>query len=215
MINKCNLQFSVFHIGLKRVIILLFLSGISVVTEGQTRYAFVNLDYILENIPDYAKAQQELNAYSVKLQGEVDVLYQEITEMQNKYNSDKVFLTPAMREEREKAIAAKENKALMLQQQYFGPKGELFAKREELVKPLQDEVLEVIKDVAKEGNFGLIIDVAADNSILYYDAKLDKSKNVLRKLGYSIKSEGTGPLNEAAESLLKKTTLPDAKVKVE
>ena len=86
-------------------------------------------------------------------------------------------------------IAAKENKARLLQQQYFGTDGYLFAKREELVKPLQDEVLAVIKDVAKEGNFGMIIDVAADNSVVYFDPKLDKSNVVLRKLGYSVKKK--------------------------
>ena len=92
-------------------------------------------------------------------------------------------------EDREKEIAAKENKARLLQQQYFGTDGYLFAKREELVKPLQDEVLAVIKDVAKEGNFGMIIDVAADNSVVYFDPKLDKSNVVLRKLGYSVKKK--------------------------
>lgn len=176
---------------LKRAIILLFLSCTFVLVNGQngTRYAFVNLDYILNSIPDYAKAQKELDAYSLKLQGEVDVIYQEIAELMGKYNADKVFLTATMREQREKAIAEKENKARLLQQKYFGTKGELFAKREELVKPIQDEVLEVIKDIAKDGNFGIIIDVAADNSVVYYDPKLDKSKVVLRKLGYTVKSE--------------------------
>ena len=77
----------------------------------------------------------------------------------------------------------------MLQQQYLGTDGYLFAKLEELVKPLQDEVLAVIKDVAKEGNFGMIIDVAADNSVVYFDPKLDKSNVVLRKLGYSVKKK--------------------------
>lgn len=152
---------------------------------AQTRYAFVNLDYILTNVPDYAKAQQELDEYSRKLQAEVDAVYQEIAEMQNKFNADKVFLTASMREQREKAIAEKENKARLLQQNYFGPRGELFIKREELVKPIQDEILEVVKDLAKEGNYGLILDVSADNSVLFYDPKLDKSKTVLRKLGYS------------------------------
>ncbi|MEG2791571.1 MAG: OmpH family outer membrane protein, partial [Odoribacter sp.] len=152
-----------------------------------TRYAFVNLEYILNNIPDYAKAQEELNHYSQKLQAEIDAVYVEVAELQGKYNADKVFMTPSMREQREKEIAAKENKARLLQQQYFGTNGVLFAKREELVKPLQDEVLAVIKDIAKEGNFGMIIDVAADNSVVYYDPKLDKSNIVLRKLGYSVK----------------------------
>lgn len=198
---------------IQRVIILLFLSCTLGNVSAQTRYAFIDLDYILQNIPDYAKAQQELNDYSLKLQAEVDAVYKEIEEMQNKYNADKVFLTATMREQREKTIAAKENKAMLLQQQYFAPKGELFLKREELVKPIQEEVLEVIKDVAKEGNYGLVIDIAADNSVIYYDPKLDKSKTVLRKMGYTIKAEGA--MNEAVESLLKKANLPDAKVKVE
>lgn len=176
---------------LKRVIFLLILSCSLFSGLAQTRYAFINLEYILTNIPDYAKAQQELDAYSVKLQSEVDAVYQEIAEMQTKYNSDRVFLTPAMREQREKAIAEKENRAHLLQQHYFGPAGELFAKREELVKPIQDEVLEVIKDIAKEGNYGMILDISADNSVMFYDPKLDKSKTVLRKLGYSTgKGEG-------------------------
>ena len=172
-------------IQLKTIIILLFLSCITGMGMAQSRYAFVNMDYILEHIPDYAKAKQELDEYSRKLQADIDALYAEITEMRDKYNSERVFLTPPMREQREKAIAEKENKARVLQQNYFGPNGELFLKREELIKPIQDEVLDVIRDVAKEGNFGVVIDISADNSVIYYDPKLDKSKNVLRKLGYS------------------------------
>lgn len=189
MHNKCNIGLSISIFQLKKAIILLFLCGLWGYSAAQsgTRYAFVNLDYILASIPDYAKAQQELNVYSQKLQMDIDAVYEEVRVMRDKYNSDKVFLTASMREEREKAIAAKENKARLLQQQYFGTQGALFAKREELVKPLQDEVLEVIRDIAKEGNFGMIIDVAADNSVIYFDPKLDKSNVVLRKLGYTVK----------------------------
>lgn len=189
MNNKYNFRFTMAFFQLKRAIILLFLC-ITVsfaYAQSGTRYAFVNLDYIMRSIPEYAKAQQELDAYSLKLQAEIDALYQEIAEMQNKYNADKVFLTATMREQREKTIAEKENKARLLQQEYFGTRGALFLKREELVKPLQDEVLEVIKDVAKDGNYGVIFDISADNSVVYYDPKLDKSDVVLRKLGYSVK----------------------------
>lgn len=190
MNNKCHILFSIFNFQLKTGFILLFLCCTVGLASGQTgtRYAFVNLEYILSNIPDYVKAQEELDDYSLKLQAEVDALYHEIAEMQNKYNADKVFLTATMREQREKAIAEKENKARLMQQQYFGTKGFLFAKREELVKPLQDEVLEVIKDVAKDGNFGVIFDISADNSVVFFDPKLDKSNVVLRKLGYTVKS---------------------------
>lgn len=187
--NKYHFDNAFFNIQLKSGFILLFLSCTLSFAHAQsgTRYAFVNLEYILNSIPDYQKAQQELNDYSLKLQTAIDAVYGEINEMQSKYNADKVFLTPTMREQREKEIAARENKARLLQQEYFGTRGALFAKREELVKPIQDEVLEVIKDVAKEGNFGMIIDVSADNSVVFFDPKLDKSDLVLRKLGYTVK----------------------------
>ena len=155
--------------------------------QSGTRYAFVNLEYILDHLPDYNKAQQELDAFSQKLQEEIDAVYAEISALRSKYQADQVFLTPAMKEQREKEIASLENKARILQQQYFGPKGVLFAKREELVKPLQEEISAVIKDVAREGNFGMIIDVSADRSVVFFDPKLDKSDVVLRKLGYTVK----------------------------
>lgn len=180
-----------YHFRLKRGFILLILSCTLSLAQAQsgTRYAFVNLEYILNSIPDYQKAQAELDDYSQKLQADIDAVYTEVAEMQSKYNADKVFMTPSMREQREKEIAAKENKARLLQQQYFGSNGALFAKREELVKPLQDEIIAVIRDIAKEGNFGMIIDVAADNSVIFFDPKLDKSNLVLRKLGYSVKKQ--------------------------
>lgn len=176
---------------LKSGFIFLFLCCLFIETKAQsvTRYAIVNLEYILKSIPDYAKAQEELDNYSLKLQADIDALYLEVADLQSKYNADKVFLTPSMREQREKEIAAKENNARLLQQQYFGTNGVLFAKREELVKPLQDEVLAVIKDIAKEGNFGMVVDVSADNSVVYFDPKLDKSNVVLRKLGYAVKKQ--------------------------
>lgn len=176
---------------MKRGIIILFLCGLffDVCAQSMTRYAFVNLEYILDNIPEYARAQEELNAYSQKLQAEIDKIYTEIANLQSKYNADKVFLTVTMRERREEEIAAWENKARVLQERYFGSSGLLFAKREELVKPLQDEVVAAIKEVAREGNFGMIIDVSADNSVVYFDPKLDKSNVVLRKLGYTVKKD--------------------------
>lgn len=192
--NPCKLHLpepGIFNFQLKSGFILLILCCACFFVHAQsgTRYAFVNLEYILNSIPDYQKAQTELNEYSQKLQADIDAVYAEIAEMQGKYSADKVFLTPSMREQREKEIAAKENKARLLQQEYFGTRGALFAKREELVKPLQDEILAVIKDIAKEGNFGMIIDVAADNSVVYFDPKLDKSNLVLRKLGYTVKKK--------------------------
>ena len=108
------------HFKLKNGFILLFLSCIWSTAQAQsgTRYAFVNMEYIFSCIPDYAKAQQELDDYSQKLQADIDAVYAEIAEMQSRYNADKVFLTPSMREDREKEIAAKENKVQELTAKY-------------------------------------------------------------------------------------------------
>ncbi|GHV69400.1 membrane protein [Bacteroidia bacterium] len=153
--------------------------------SGQTRYAFVDMEFILKNVPDYGKAKEELNAYSLKLQTELDSIYKAINELQEKYVADKVFLTPVMRDKREKEIADKENKAQLLQQNYFGPKGELYKRREELMRPIFDEINEIIRDIAKDGNFGGIWDVSVEKSIVYFDPKLDRSALVLKKMGYS------------------------------
>ncbi|MDR0982021.1 MAG: OmpH family outer membrane protein [Culturomica sp.] len=174
---------------MKKFLIFVFLSSVAFYCQAQTRIGYVDMEYILNNIPDYTKAKEELNVYSLKLQGEVDELYKQITEAQSKYNSEKVFLTPVMREKREKDIAEQENKARLLQEKYFGPKGDLSAKREELFKPILDEINEVIKDIAKEGNFAAIQDISVSRSILYFDPKLDRSTTVLRKMGYTPEKE--------------------------
>ena len=185
------------HFKLKNGFILLFLSCIWSTAQAQsgTRYAFVNMEYIFSCIPDYAKAQQELDDYSQKLQADIDAVYAEIAEMQSRYNADKVFLTPSMREDREKEIAAKENKARLLQQQYFGTDG---------FRGKAGEVL-TAEHAFRTGRFlgwyyanrhasgtaRIVIgkDIAADNSVVYFDPKLDKSNVVLRKLGYSVKKK--------------------------
>lgn len=148
------------------------------------RYAFVDTDYILSNIPAYKAAQQKLNQLSADWQKEIEDEYAEVEKMVKDYQTEKVLLTNEMKKQREAEIAAKNRQVKELQKKFFGPQGELFQKRQELIKPIQDEVYNVIKDIAESGNYAIIFDTAAGATILFTDPKYDKSDEVLEKLGY-------------------------------
>ncbi|PLX19806.1 MAG: hypothetical protein C0597_04925 [Marinilabiliales bacterium] len=148
------------------------------------RYAYVDTDYILSNIPAFKAAQDKLNQLSVDWQKEIEAEYAIVDKMYKDYQSEKVLLTKDMIKQREAEIAAKDRSVKDLQKRFFGPEGELFQKRQELIKPIQDEVYTVIKDIAESGNYAIIFDTAAGATILFTDPKYDKSDEVLEKLGY-------------------------------
>ncbi|HAF30620.1 MAG TPA: hypothetical protein DCG75_16385 [Bacteroidales bacterium] len=148
------------------------------------KYAFVDTDYILNNIPAYKAAQDKLNQLSADWQKEIEVEYTIVDRMYKDFQAEKVLLTNEMIKQREAEIAAKDKEIKDLQKRFFGPGGELFKKRQELVKPIQDEVYNVIKNIAESGNYAIIFDTAAGASILFTDPKYDKSDEVLEKLGY-------------------------------
>ncbi len=148
------------------------------------RYAYVDTEYILTNIPAYKAAQDKLNQLSVDWQKEIETEYEIVSQMWKEFQSEKILLTKEMIKQREDEIAAKDRAVKDLQRRFFGPEGELFKKRQELIKPIQDEVYAVIKDIAESGNFAIIFDTAAGATILFTDPKFDKSDEVLEKLGY-------------------------------
>jgi outer membrane protein len=169
---------------MKRIVALsiLLLAGIGLI-QAQ-KFAFVDTEYILNNIPAYKAAQDQLDKYSAELQKEVENKYTEIDEMYKKFQAEKVLLSDEMKSKREEEIITKEKEVKDLQKKYFGNDGSLFKKREELVKPIQDEVYNAVKEIAAEGGFAGIFDTSADASILFSDPKYDKSDQVLEKLGY-------------------------------
>ena len=148
------------------------------------RYAFVDSDYILNNIPAYKAAQDKLNKLSLDWQKEIEAGYTEVEKIIKEFNTEKILLTDEMIKQRETEIYAMEKAVKDLQHRFFGPKGELFVKRQELIKPIQDEIYNVIKDIAEKGNYAIIFDTAAGATILFTDPKFDKSDEVLEKLGY-------------------------------
>ncbi|MCH8545634.1 MAG: OmpH family outer membrane protein [Cryomorphaceae bacterium] len=150
----------------------------------QQRIGIVDTEKILKRIPEYNTAQKQLDQLSGTWEGEVEALMLEASGMEKSYRAEKVLLTDEMRKEREEAIAKKQKEARELQRKYFGPKGELFKKRMELVKPIQDQVYNAIQDVALRRKFDLILDKANALTILYVSDKMDISDEVLVKLGY-------------------------------
>ena len=169
---------------MKKIIIILTVFIISLSSSFAQKYAFVDTEYILGNIPAYESAQDQLDQLSVEWQKEIENIYAEIDKMYKDFQAEKVLLTEEMKRKREDEIINKEKEAKEVQKKYFGREGDLYKKRQELVKPIQDEIFNAVKEIAIEGNFAVIFDTAGSVSMLYTDPKYDKSDDVLEKLGY-------------------------------
>lgn len=168
----------------RTVVFILFFLISGGITMAQ-KYAFVDTEYILGNIPEYETAQNQLDELSKKWQTEIEGLYKEVEKMYNEYQADKVLLSEEMKKQRENEIIEKEREAKELQRKYFGQEGDLFKKRQELIKPIQDDIYDAVKQIAEEGNYAAIFDVAAGGiSVLYFDTKYDISDEILSKMGY-------------------------------
>ena len=159
---------------------LLLFVGVSMAQK----FAFVDSDYVLQNIPSYNAAQTELDKVSETWEAEVAVEYTEIETMYKTYQSERVLLTDAMKKKREDEILARERQVKELQAKYFGPDGDLSKKRLELVKPIQDAIYKAEKELSAEGSYAVIFDTASGASILYSNPRYDLSDEILEKLGY-------------------------------
>lgn len=165
----------------------------AVVTATAQRFAYVDTDYILENIPQYNDKQAQLDEIAVQWQGEIEALYAEIDRMYKDYQAEQILLTDEMKKKREDDIMEKEQEAKELQRKRFGYQGDLFQKRQQLVKPLQDQVYDAIKDVAKGRGYAVIFDKASAMTMLYTNSKYDLSDDILEELGFSVEDDaGTG-----------------------
>lgn len=167
-----------------RRIFLALLLVVAVNTVNAQRFAYIDTKYVLDNIPEYASAQEQLNIITKEWQGEIQNRYSEVEKLYKEYEVEKVLLSNELKRKREEEIIEKENEIKELQKKYFGTGGDLFTKRQELIKPIQDKVFNAVKEIGEEGNYAMIIDVASGMGILYNDPKFDKSDEVLQKLGY-------------------------------
>lgn len=167
----------------KIMIAMLMLLGSSSVWAQ--KFALVDMDYILKNIPAYERASEQLNQVSKKWQAEVDALTTEAQTLYKNYQSEAVFLSEEQKTKREDAIVAKEKEAAELKKKYFGPEGELYKKRESLMAPIQEEIYNAVKDISDQKGYSLILDRASDAGIIFASPKIDISNEVLTKLGYN------------------------------
>lgn len=147
------------------------------------KFAFVDTKYILEQMPDYTSAQQELDHQSSLWQKEVDDRWDQIKRMRDAYNAEAVLLTEDMKKSRQDEIAKKENEARELQKKRFGVKGDLFKKREELIQPIQDRIYQAVQEVAGTSYLAVFDIGGVNNNVLFANPKFDKSDAVLKKLG--------------------------------
>ena len=149
------------------------------------RYAYVDSKYILENMDEYKEAQLEIDAMSKRWQETIEAKMAELDRMRRAYEAEKILLTESLRAQREQEIKDKEKEIRDYQRSKFGVNGELFKKRQELIQPLQDDIFNAIKELAKERSYALIFDKGTNTNILFADPKYDKSDVILKKLGYS------------------------------
>lgn len=154
-------------------------------TANAQKFALVDMEYILKNIPAYERANEQLTQVAKKWQAEVDALNTEAQTMYKNYQNEVVFLSQEQKKERQEAIMNKEKEASELKRKYFGPEGELFKKRTSLMTPIQEEIYNAVKDIADLRGYSLILDRASDTSIIFGSPKIDISNEVLSKLGYS------------------------------
>ena len=162
---------------------VMFLLGITVNAQQNQRIAYVDSDYILENIPEYADAQEEINQLSKKWEKEITALFQEAQELDREYQAESVLLSEDQKRKKKEAITAKRQEAENLRMQYYGPEGELFAKRAELIQPIQEKVYNAINQVALTKNYAFVFDKAAGTSMLYCSDKNDISDEILDEIG--------------------------------
>lgn len=151
--------------------------------NGGQAIAYIDLQYILKNLPQYESANDQINLISKRWQKEIETADQEAKVLVANYQTEQIFLSEKMKKEREKEILDKENEVLELKRKYFGENGELFKKREALLKPIQDEIYTAVQDVANEQFIQIVKDRSADPSLIYLSNKLDISDAVLEKLG--------------------------------
>ena len=169
---------------MKKLLLILTLSFTTITVTQAQKFAYVDTDYILNKIPEFQQAQDKLDEISDDWQKEIETKYTEVDQMYRAYQQEQVLLTDEMKVKREEVIINKETQAKQLQQKYFGPEGDLYLKRQELIKPIQDKIYDAIQQLAANNKYQVIFDSSSDLIMLYKNNNLDKSDKVLDLMGY-------------------------------
>ena len=169
--------------GLRLLMALLAMALLPTMAHAQ-KFALIDMEYILKNIPAYERANEQLNQTSKKWQAEVEALNKASTLYKN-YQNEVAFLSQEQKKAKQEQIMNKEKAAADLKKRYFGPEGELFKKRESLMAPIQEEVYNAVKEVADYRGYSLVLDRSSDQSIIFGSPRIDISNEVLQRLGYN------------------------------
>ena len=169
---------------MKKVIAVCMFALMAVAAQAQ-KFALIDMEYILEHIPAYERANEQLNQVSKKWQAEVEALSIQAANLYKNYQNEVVFLSQEQKKSKQEEIMNKEKEAAELKKKYFGPEGELFKKRESLIAPIKDEIYNVVKEISAMRGYSLVLDRSSDAAIIFGSPKIDISNEVLQKLGYS------------------------------
>lgn len=170
---------------MKRTLLTLLVIAAATLGASAQKFALIDMEYILKNVPSYEMANEQLNQLSQRWQKEIENKSKEAENLYQSYLADKVFLTEEQVKKREEEIVAKEKEVTELRYKYFGPQGELEKKRESLLKPIQDDIYNAVKKLAQERGFQAIFDRASSSNIIYASPQIDVSNDVLVKMGYA------------------------------
>ena len=170
---------------MKRILIIAFFALVALTPALAQKFsvAYVDMQYILKNLPQYETANEQLNMISKRWQKDIDAAQQEAQVLATNYQTEQIFLSADMKQRREEEILSKEQEVLELKRKYFGQDGEWYKKRESLLKPIQDEIYTAIQDIANEKHYDIVKDRSSEPSLIYMSGKLDISDQVLEKLG--------------------------------
>lgn len=201
---------------MKKLFITFLFAVFAFAANAQTKFCFVDTEYILKHIPEYKSAQTQLDDLSLEWQKEIDAKYAEIEKMYKAYQAEQVLLSDEMRAKREQEIVEKEKAVKEFQKLKFGYQGDLYKRREELIKPIQDRVFDAINKYADQYSYGVIFDKSGDATMLYTSSKLDKSNDIVVALGYKpgdYSGEKTGDKSGSKANPNEKSTKPAPKKK--
>ena len=170
---------------MKKNLLMTLLFSLACLVSNAQKFALIDMEYILKNIPAYERANEQLNQISKKWQSEIEAIALEAQTLYKNYQSEAGFLSEEQKTKKEEEIVGKEKEAQELKRKYFGPEGELYKKRESLMAPIQDEIYTAVKEISDAKGYSVVIDRASAGSIIYASPKIDISNEVLEKLGYA------------------------------
>jgi len=187
---------------------LLAVLGLTALAGQAQKFAYIDSEYVLLHMPEYATAQTELNNYAIQWQADIEAKLEAADRLEVAYRAERVLLTAEMRVKREDEIAKKRAEAKEMQKQKFGVEGELFQKRQELIEPVQQQIFESLKDIASGSGYMVIFDKSNQSNMLYTNPKYDISDRLIKKLGYvpgeTVAPEGGKDGGKGGDSLMDK-----------